>query len=203
MASRLNVLNGTIESLGDELAVPGVMTAAGLELPPPVAITLTPAAGRLLLPRIINGPLIAGAALPAFAAPRFAAAPLVLEALEVAPLALLVLVIPGSAVMIDPGLTTLAVLVPVVELIPPMKSVVVLGGGAVLEPDVLWIPPVNPKLGVVVVGVVARAALVSAELKVLISAAPEEVPLETAPAPPVAEEPDAAGVVGAAALDAK
>jgi hypothetical protein len=49
----------------------------------------------------------------------------------------LVLVTPGSAEIVDPEVTRLAVLDPIVELTPPIIPVVELGTAAVLESDVL------------------------------------------------------------------
>jgi hypothetical protein len=104
---------------------------------------VTPLFGTLELPRMMVGALLAPVVAPRFAAWFAVVVILGFEALvvlEVAALPLLaelVLVTPGSAEIVDPGLTKFAVLAPVVELTPPIRSVVAFAEGAVLEPDVL------------------------------------------------------------------
>ena len=96
---------------------------------------VTPLVGALELPRIMLCPLLA-AVVPLGLAPGLAVVgSLVLE--SSVSVSELVLPTPGSAEIVDPEVTRLAVLDPDVEPTPPTMPVVELGEAAVLESVVL------------------------------------------------------------------
>jgi hypothetical protein len=132
----LNAPIGTIEV--DALVVLLEMTAPAvadvpLELVPR---RVTPLVWALELPRITLCPLPAVVVPLALAAVEVAVVvSLVLE--SSVSVSELVLVMPGSAEIVESEVTRLAVLDPVVEATPPTMPVVELGAAAVLEPVVL------------------------------------------------------------------
>jgi hypothetical protein len=138
IVERLNVLNGTIESLAAlvllEMITP--VTDVPLEFVPTM---VTPLFGALALPGIILWPLSVAVALLELTAGWLAIVVVPLELVEalVPLLEAFVLVTPGTSEVVDPELTKLAVLDPIVEPTPLTRSVVAFGGSAVLESDVL------------------------------------------------------------------
>jgi hypothetical protein len=162
---RLNVLNGTIESLAAlvllEMITP--VTDVPFEFVPTM---VTPLFGALALPGIILWPLSVAVVLLELTAGWLTIVVVPLELVEaLVPLPeALVLVTPGTSEVVDPELTKLAVLDPIVEPTPLTRSVVAFGGSAVLESDVLWIPPtMSPAVGV---NVLLPAAELAASLPV-------------------------------------
>jgi hypothetical protein len=138
IVERLNVLNGTIESLAAlvllEMITP--VTDVPFEFVPTM---VTPLFGALALPGIILWPISVAVVLLELTAGWLAIVVVPLELVEalVPLLEALVLVTPGTSEVVDPELTKLAVLDPVVEPTPLTRSVVAFGGSAVLESDVL------------------------------------------------------------------
>ena len=138
IVERLNVLNGTIESLAAlvllEMITP--VTDVPLEFVPTM---VTPLFGAPALPGIILWPLSVAVVLLELTAGWLAIVVVPLELVEalVPLLEALVLVTPGTSEVVDPELTKLAVLDPIVEPTPLTRSVVAFGGSAVLESDVL------------------------------------------------------------------
>jgi len=132
------VLNGTIESLAAlvllEMITP--VTDVPLEFVPTM---VTPLFGAPALPGIILWPLSVAVVLLELTAGWLAIVVVPLELVEalVPLLEALVLVTPGTSEVVDPELTKLAVLDPIVEPTPLTRSVVAFGGSAVLESDVL------------------------------------------------------------------
>jgi hypothetical protein len=138
IVERLNVLNGTIESLAAlvllEMITP--VTDVPLEFVPTM---VTPLFGAPALPGIILWPLSVAVVLLELTAGWLAIVVVPLELVEalVPLLEALVLVTPGTSEVVDPELTKLAVLDPIVEPTPLTRSVAAFGGSAVLESDVL------------------------------------------------------------------
>jgi hypothetical protein len=171
IAEVLKVLNGTIASPAApvllEIMAPGTDVPGEL-----VPRTVTPLVGALELPRIMFCPLFAPVTLLELAAVGFdVVVSLVPESSSVSVLEL-VLEIPGSAEIVDPGVTKLAVLDPVVEPTPPIMPVVELGAAAVLESVVLSIPAdISPAVGT---NVLVSSAVLAASA-VLAPPDPEEL----------------------------
>jgi hypothetical protein len=131
---RLNAPRGTIESAAS-LVILLEMIAPGAVVPELFASRMvTPLLGVLELPRIMVCPLLAAAVLLLELAADWLG---VVVSLALESVSELVLVTPGSAEIVDPEVTRLAVLDPIVELTPPIIPVVELGTAAVLESDVL------------------------------------------------------------------
>ena len=97
---------------------------------------VTPLLGALELPRTMLCPLVA--VVPLELEPPWLAVVVSLVVESSVSVSEVVLVTPGSAVIVDPdAVTKLAVLDPVVELTPLTMPVVELAAGAVLESEVL------------------------------------------------------------------
>ena len=135
IAERLNVLMGTIESLAAPV-VPEMITPVADVPAEFVPRMVTPLVAAFEFPRIILCSL-PGAVLVLEIVVGWLVVAVSLALDSLVSLLELVLEIPGSAVIVDPELTKLAVLEPVVELAPPTMPVVELGAAAVLEPAVL------------------------------------------------------------------